>query len=513
VIGEIRAAAPQEGGARATLTTEYQIDQYAAGGDREVRVHLGVTVTGLRAPAPGRAPHRSEIIIIDCSGSMRHPTLLKMAAARTAAAAAIDLLPDGTHFALVTGNDTAEVAYPPPVAGHPATVAADPATRAGGSQEALGMNGHGGTRISAWLDLARRLLNDRPDATLRHALLLTDGQDRHDEEGELRRVLDACEGEFSCDALAIGEDWDPDQLREITGRLNGRMGAVEPFGQGAAESDERAVREQLTDMFTELVRASTSRMLPQLTVRVRTEPYLAVTRFQQLYPTERDLTGAASPASPAGGGPADLPTVAVDFPTGAWGDDTRWYELRLRADPGDPRYAAARAAPRARIATIGLAAPGLALPAERAVTVRWTDVLPPATRQGPLAEHIDRATELKEARSRGFRALAAGDRATAERELDTAVRLARRLPDAKALKRLRHLVTEDPVTGRVRLHDDPDPAHLLRGIAESGYLTPPADHLPASADSEERALICPRCEELVPPGRYCVPCGHELEGS
>ena len=54
--------------------------------------------------APRGAPGGSaEIIIVDCSGSMDHPKS-KIIEARAATAAAVDVLTDGTWFAVVAGT-------------------------------------------------------------------------------------------------------------------------------------------------------------------------------------------------------------------------------------------------------------------------------------------------------------------------------------------------------------------------------------------------------------------------
>lgn len=55
-------------------------------------------------------PDRVEILIIDTSGSMGSGD--KFAGARRATLAALDVLPDGTRFAIVEGTDKAEVVYP-----------------------------------------------------------------------------------------------------------------------------------------------------------------------------------------------------------------------------------------------------------------------------------------------------------------------------------------------------------------------------------------------------------------
>ncbi|MDT0341538.1 VWA domain-containing protein [Streptomyces litchfieldiae] len=492
------AGPAERAGPRAELTAEYQADQYAAGDGGDVRVILKVTVAGLGEEAAGRAAHRSEIIIIDCSGSMRHPSIRPIAAARRAAEKAIELLPDGTHFALVRGNEAAEVVYP----SRPGTVAADEETRRAGGLAARAMDGNGGTRISAWLDLARRLLAGRPDASLRHVLLLTDGRDRHEEEDELRRVLDACEGEFTCDALAIGEDWDVDQLREIVGRLNGRAAAVEP----SPGADGPAFPEELTRMLTGIVRTATARTLPQLGIRVWTGPGVRISLFRQLVPVERDLTAAGHV-----GATDEAEGDVTGFATGAWGDETRWYELRLRAESASSRSGGG-AGPGARIASVGLAAEGVALPETRSVTVRWTDESPPFSNPAPVGEHFKHTVALNEADQRGCRALAAGDLATAAEELGRAVRLARLLGDERRLTRLARLVViEDADEGRVTVRADPDSGQLKRMLLESGYsMAPPAPDGAGNVESEGRPVCCPVCGEWVRPGRFCNNCGHQF---
>ncbi|WP_165990321.1 vWA domain-containing protein [Streptomyces sp. YIM 98790] len=496
---------------RITLDVELATDQYAAGGDQEVNIFLHVRAQGLGATAPDRAAGHSEVVIIDCSGSMGHPTLRKIAAARRAAEAAIAMLPEGTHFALIEGSHEARLAYPWDAGASPATVAITPQSRAQGIRTARALDAHGGTRISGWLELARRLLTTRPETTFRHALLLTDGRDEHGAAEELRRVLDACEGEFTCDALGIGEDWDAHQLLDIVGRLHGRAAAVDMAGPDS-------LQEQLTGMFRALVTASTARTLPQLAVRARPEPYLTLTLFRQLTPTVLDLTPEGERVSDDG--------RTVRFRTGAWGEESRWYELRLRADPGHPGYREARAAAGpVPVAALGIeaAAPADGMPApvpppDAVPRVRWTDDEPPLSRPGGAAWHLTRYDEMNQATRRGADALLQQRLEEAERELSAAVRLAHELGDAARLRRLGRLVRVlDPAAGRVAVHQALDLAQIQQAILASSYTEPPASGPaagePPGSEDDERPVVCPGCGERVPPGRYCIGCRHELAGA
>ncbi|GAA2454176.1 vWA domain-containing protein [Streptomyces macrosporus] len=507
------ATGAEPGRPRVHLAVEYAREQYSPVGDpdarddHEVNVIVEVRTEGLEAVVPRRPPQRSEVVIIDCSGSMAHPTLRKIAAARKAAAAAIERLPDGTHFALVAGTDTARLAYPArdrladPT--EPATVAATPATVADGSRTARTLEAHGGTRISAWLTLAHRLLTARPDAPFRHALLLTDGRDEHGRAEELERVLDVCAGEFTCDALGIGEDWDAAQLQRIADRLHGRAEAV--VADGAEEFEA-----QLTGLFHELVGASTRRALPQLTLDVRTAPYLSVDLFRQVHPTVLDLTDTAVDE-----GDRTL------FPTGAWGDEDRWYELRMRVDPDHPDHPGRREPHAARLATVRLEAEGaedVELPGEEHVTVRWTGEEAPPTDLGTAGRHFRRQDELREASRAGAMALYHGETAEAERELGRAVRLAYELRDEARLERLRDLVTvEKAALGQVRIRDDITPGRVQALIVRSSHTAaPPSAHgrggAPPSPSGGE-PVRCARCSARVRPGRFCENCGHPLDRS
>lgn len=499
-------------GPAVTLAAELTTDQYPAHTGREVHVFLEVTAVGLRAVPAAAA--RSEVVIIDCSGSMAHPTFRRIAAARRAAEAAVAMLPDGTRFALIEGNETARVAYPWRAGDAPATVAASARTRAEGRATARAMNAYGGTRISSWLALARRLLADCPERSFRHALLLTDGRDEHEAVDELRRVLDACAGEFTCDALGVGEDWDARQLLEITGRLHGRAEAVADAPAPPEDAAEDPLREQLTGLFRHLVGTATARTLPRLDIRVRTAGYLRISGFRQLSPHEVELTGAAAPPGAAGTGAAGADGTGADgavFPTGAWGDETRWFELRLRADPRHPGYLADLAAGRpVPIGTVTAepAAP-VAAPEPVPLRVRWTDEPPPPSGPADRLGFLLLQNDMTAAIGQGCEALLRSDPAAALRELGPAVRLAHELGDAERLAQLGRLVViDDAAAGRVRPRPDPGASLVHHLLVASSHRRPP----PGRGSDGGAAVRCPapECGAPVPPGRYCEVCGTAL---
>src|SRR6516225_3835576 len=174
-------------------------NEYLPVGGREVNAVITVTSAGAADAADSAdGEGAAEIIIIDRSGSMSGQ---KIAEARRAAAAAVDVIRDGVGFAVVAGTSTARPVYPDD--GSLAVAASG--TRAAAQQAISRVKAGGGTAIGSWLRLAHQIFGTRP-AALRHAILLTDGKN-----GERPRQLDAaielCQGVFSCDCRGVGTGW------------------------------------------------------------------------------------------------------------------------------------------------------------------------------------------------------------------------------------------------------------------------------------------------------------------
>src|SRR5262249_31401550 len=94
------------------FTVDIYQNEYLPEGGRDVNaVTPGATAgTASRAPAPGSSS--AEIIIVDCSGSMNAPPS-KIAEARAATAAAVDVIRDGVAFAVIAGTHQAKAIFPP----------------------------------------------------------------------------------------------------------------------------------------------------------------------------------------------------------------------------------------------------------------------------------------------------------------------------------------------------------------------------------------------------------------
>src|SRR5262249_22959629 len=185
---------------------EFSVDvaqnEYLPEGGDDVHAVVTVTSPDTELAAPGEDPGIAEIIIIDCSGSMRSPPT-KIAEARAATAAVVDVIRDGVAFAVVAGTDRAEPVFP--TDGRLAI--ADARTRQAAKEAVSGLLPRGGTAIGQWLRLAHSMFTGHAatrDVALRHAILLTDGRNEHETPEDLAAAISLCEGEFSCDCRGVG---------------------------------------------------------------------------------------------------------------------------------------------------------------------------------------------------------------------------------------------------------------------------------------------------------------------
>jgi hypothetical protein len=128
------------------FTVEVFQNEYLPAGGRDVNAIVTVTApdTG-QAPGQDAAPDgggRAEIIIVDCSGSMDYPHA-KIVQARTATAAAIDVIADGVAFAVIAGTEVARPVFPM----DGGLAIADAATRQNANAMVARLNPSGGTAM------------------------------------------------------------------------------------------------------------------------------------------------------------------------------------------------------------------------------------------------------------------------------------------------------------------------------------------------------------------------------
>ena len=180
------------------FTVDIFQNEYLPDGAREVNAIVTVTSAGSVADRPASPASAAEIIIIDCSWSMDEPKT-KLIQAREATAAAIDVIRDGTAFAVVAGAGRAWPLYPK----RGRMAIAGTRTREAAKHSVGRLRPHDGTAIGQWLRLACELFATRED-TLRHAILLTDGQNEHESAAELAAAIELCAGFSAATAAASG---------------------------------------------------------------------------------------------------------------------------------------------------------------------------------------------------------------------------------------------------------------------------------------------------------------------
>jgi hypothetical protein len=198
------------------FTVDVDQNPYLPTGGRDVSAIVTVTAdqTG---DEPGPAAGSAEIIIVDRSSSMGMP-ISKVVQACAAAAAAVDVIRDGVWFAIIGGAGQAQRVYP----ADKTMAVADERTREEAKQAVRKLGLRGGKAMGAWLGLAYQMFQSCP-ATLRHAILLTDGQNVEWRKGRLDAAIEQCEGAFRCDCRGVGTDWQVSELRKISTALLGTV--------------------------------------------------------------------------------------------------------------------------------------------------------------------------------------------------------------------------------------------------------------------------------------------------
>jgi uncharacterized protein YegL len=406
----------------AQFTAEVFQNEFLPDGGTDVHAVVTVTCTGAGEAGHGAGEEAAEIVIVDTSGSMQGD---KIIAAQAAAAAAIEQILDGTWFAVVAGTDGATRVFPYPNA-ETAMVKMEPAAREEAKRAVGRLVAGGGTAMGSWLRLAKRIFQNIPSATQRHAILLTDGRNQSEPPDVLASSVRDAQGLFQCDCRGVGVDWDVAELRGVATAMLGSVDLI---------PDARL----MATAFAELMQQSMGRGVADAQLRVWA-PQGAQTLFvRQVAPTVEDLTGRR----------VDVNALTAGFPTGAWGDESRDYHVAVRL-PAKPIGSEQLAARVQLVVRDQVVASGL-------VKALWSDNDVLTTRINPEVAHYTGQAELAEAIQAGLAARSAGDEATARLKLGRAVQLAEQTGNEQATSRLRKVVdVEDAATGKVALRRDVD---------------------------------------------------------
>jgi hypothetical protein len=397
------------------FAVELHQNRFLPVGGAVVDAVLDVTASGAGLAAAGGPPSAAQVIMIDCSGSMTSP-YTKIQEAKKATMAAVDALRDGVAFAIVAGRGRADMVYPSTVK----LVPADAQTRQQAKDAVQRLNASGGTAIGTWLTLANHLFAPST-AEVKHAIMLTDGQNQHETAEQLATVLRACQGRFVCDTRGVGADWSGSELRSVASALLGSADGLPDPSQLVAD-------------FRAMTEAAMGKSVAEATLRLWT-PAGAVVRFvKQVFPHVEDLTGRRT----------DVSARIGDYPTGSWGAEHREYHVSIEVPPnavGEEMLAG-------RISLVT----GDQVLSQSLILANWTDEMALSTQINGRVAHYTGQAELADAIQEGLAARDAGDVERATSKLGRAVQLAEESGHTETAKLLGKVVeVVDAPSGTVRL--------------------------------------------------------------
>ncbi|GAA4015043.1 hypothetical protein GCM10022247_42440 [Allokutzneria multivorans] len=391
---------------------EVSHNEHLRPGARELDAVLSVTASPL-ATAPTEPPPAAEVIIFDASA----PAALD--GVKHAVMAAIDALPDGVAFAVLAG---ARMAFPVGRQLCPST----PENRAVAKAAVSIVTPTGvPAAMRDQLALADRLFVEHEGA-VRHALLVT-ASDSGESEQDLASAAEACVGHFVCDCVAVGEGSDIGGLRTVATRLGGSVELVADPARLATN-----LVSAVSGVMTKSVTDTAMRLWLPKGARVRL--------LEQVHPVRVDLTQRRG---------------RLGYRTDAWGAERREYHLRVELDPSGPGQSVI--ATRARLVRPAVVSePGEFVPlAAGLVTASWSEEI---ARTLPLdrrvADVLGKA-DLAKAVHAALTARAEGNLVAANEQFSEAVRHAAEAGDSETLNQLDRVVESDPVTGAVRLKEQP----------------------------------------------------------
>ncbi len=276
--------------------------------------------------------------------------------------------------------------------------------------------------MGTWLAYVRGVVARHPGA-LTHAILLTDGKDEHETPEQLGEEIGLSEDEFTCDCRGVGTDWQVEELRAISSALLGTVDIV------ADPAD-------LADDFAAMMRASMSKTIPDLTLRLWTPVGARVAFVKQVAPTVEDLTHRR----------IDAGNQCGEYPLGSWGAEERDYHIQVEVEPA----AVGREKLAARVSVVA----DDQLLGEGLVTAVWTADTELSARISQRVAHYTGQAELAQAVQEGLNARKNGDVATATARLQRAMELAVKSGNDGTARLLKGVIEVDERTGTARLLRD-----------------------------------------------------------
>lgn len=320
-------------------------------------------------------------------------------------------------FAVVAGTHRAAAVYPAQ-----GLVVMDAGHRAAAQRKVSLVRADGGTAMGTWLTTARHLFSGVPQEVRRHAILLTDGRNEHEEPADLDLAIAECGGHFQVDCRGVGDGWEVGEVRRIAEGLLGSFELVRS-------------PEELAAQFVQMTRDSLSRSSADVHLRVWAPQGARLVTVRQVLPELVELTGRRTQVTPLTG----------DYPTTSWKAETRDYHIIVRL----PARAVGEEQLAARVQLVirdEVQAQGL-------VKARWSDDETATSRIDPQVARYTGRAEMASAIQDGLAAKQAGDEERATELLNRAVALAAEADDEQITSRLKRLI-EIEADGTARLRRD-----------------------------------------------------------
>jgi Mg-chelatase subunit ChlD len=359
-------------------------------------------------------------IIVDISGSMQGDRML---AAKHAVRKAIELLDENTMFFIVAFSGSATLISPLHLATSENKYLAD--------AQVQRLEAGGGTCMSSALLAAYQEFSKRPEL-LHYALFLTDGKNSDDDRAGLESALIKCEGAFQCDCRGVGTDWQPRELQKISSKLLGSaMIIAQPAG---IEADFRAA-----------IQAAMARSVGGVRLRLWTPKTAKVIACKQVSPEIVVLTDRST----------QVDAQTLDFPTGAWGKESRDYYVAFEIASGDLGDEVLACRPSIVYSENGQDVKSPAPP----IVATWTDDEALSARINDHVAHYTGQEELAQSIQQGLEARDRGDIDAATHMLGKAAKLAAESGNEDTFRKLAKVVdVVDAAQGTVRLKAHVDKA-------------------------------------------------------
>lgn len=357
---------------------------------------------------------RAIIFVLDVSGSMDSYGKIDMA--KLAVRKSIDLLDENSMFAIIAFSSDARVLTTLRPANEQNKEMAHNAVKR--------LRADGGTEMSYALYEVLKIIGTLRD-TMIHVQFVTDGQNDSDDHNRLERALTESEGKFQCDCWGIGTDWEPKELKNISNRLLGTADAVpDP--------------ERLEDTFRAALTNAMSKGIGDVRLRIQSPKSVKIVTMKQVSPEIVDLSKLAK----------RVDDKNIDIPIGAWGNETREYQIAFELQPQDDGEEMMAGRPKVVFSENGQE---ILMDGDRIVAA-WSSDVSVTSRINEQVAHYTGQEELAKSIKEGLEAKSRGDVDSATVLLGKAAKIAVETGNDEVTARLKKVVDiVDADLGTVRL--------------------------------------------------------------